>query len=80
MQVRGFPVDLQNTVRTFNVSTPLLYWSFPKYVELTMSMLLLFIYNHFISVLNFRFVFYFQGIYFESRCVCIFIVFLSEAV
>lgn len=74
----------QNTVRTFIASTPPLYWWFPKYVELRtnghITAFHLSSYHHFLSVLNFVFVFYFQGIYFESRCVCICIMFLTEDV
>lgn len=59
-RLRGFPEYSQNTVRTFNVSTP---GVFPKYVELTMGMLLLFIYHQFISVLNFRFVLFSRDLF-----------------
>lgn len=44
-------------------------------------MLLLFIYLHFVSDLSFRFLKkFFKRVYFECGCVCIFIIFLSEAV
>lgn len=81
MQVRGFPVYSQNTLRTFNISTPPLDWRFPKYVELrTSGHVTAFHLSSLYFCFKFQIFVYFQGIYFESGCVYVFVMFLSEDV